>query len=130
MSPKFSFKSGFLSLSLSAAAAFAVMTPAPEAQAGDTDRLIKCSSIEDGAVKGFCDKHGEGAGAEKAVKFKVVRDAMKAAEKKYEEAHGKIKCADCHKDGAKGGELTSDSKKLWKDFGPVFAEVAKTFVPH
>lgn len=117
MSPKFSFKSGLLSLTLCVAAAGAVLTPAPAAQAGDeedkdTGEKIKCDAMKHGSVKAHCSKVGG--------KASDVRKAMKAAQKAYKAAgKGDLKCTSCHEKG-KGGPLKAESDKLWPDFEPFF----------
>ncbi len=113
MSPKFSLKSGLLTFTLSAAAAFAVLTPAPSAQAGDDDgEKVQCDSLKKGSVKSHCGKCGG--------KAKEIRNAMKKAQKAYKEAgKGDIKCTTCHEKG-KGGPLKAESEKLWPEFEPFF----------
>lgn len=114
MSPKFSIKSGLLTLSLSAAAAFAVLTPAPAAHAGDDGpSMTTCDSLKKASVKSHCGK----------VKGKTadIRKAMKKAEKDYKAAgKGDIKCGSCHVKGTKGGELKAESEELWPAFEPFF----------
>lgn len=118
MSPKFSFKSGLLTLSLSVAGAFAVMTPAPEAHADTPHPPVACGTLKKTSVQKHCDSvKGD---------FKVIRDAMQKAQKAYNgSGKGKLKCGDCHKNGNKGGPLTSDAESLWKDFEPFFTGDAK-----
>lgn len=107
MSHAFSFKSGLLTLSLGFAAAFAVLTPAPEAQAGDK---IKCDDIKFEPLKAMCGK-ADG-------KPKAVRDVMKAAQLAYNAAQGgdDVKCLTCHDNGKGEGLKADESKKYWNAF--------------
>lgn len=119
MSHAFSFKSGLLTLSLGFAAAFAVLTPAPEAQAGDGDGKVVCAKLKE--LKGFCDKH-EG-------KRSAIGRIMKKAQKAYNKAHAdsEIKCTTCHEKGDGTGTFNeAESKKYWTEFGAlVKAEAEK-----
>jgi hypothetical protein len=117
MSPKFSFKSGLLSLSLSAAAAFAVLTPAPEAQAGD--KAVNCGDLKD--IKAFCDTvQGKHA---------AIKRVMKDAEKAYKAAgKGDIGCKTCHETGS-GGALNDKSKELWPAYKPFVETAIKAYKP-
>lgn len=106
MSHKFSVKSGLLSLSLGLATAFAVLTPAPEAQAGDK---VECSKLKEAKLKGFCEAQ-EGKAA-------AIKKVMKEAQKAYKAAgKGDIDCKTCHETGSGGALKKSESDKLWPDF--------------
>lgn len=112
MSHAFSFKSGLLTLTLGAAAAFAVLTPAPDAKAGDDDKKVACDKLGD--LKDFCTKVEGKPGA--------IRKVMKAAQKAYNEAHAsdEIKCTTCHENGnGTGAFKKAESDKRMKDFAPL-----------
>lgn len=102
-------------MSLGVAAAFAVLTPAPEAQAGDK---VDCSKLND--IKAFCDAQGG--------KPAAIKKVMKKAEKAYEKAgKGEISCKSCHTDG-NGTELNkAESDKLWPEFKPFVQAAIKDF---
>jgi len=118
MSPKFSLKSGLITLVLSAAAAFAVLTPALDASAGD--KQVTCDTIKKAGVKAHCNKvKGE---------YKAIRDAMKAAQKAYNDDPKKdgddLKCVTCHEKGNGGALKQADSDKHWPKFEPFFTKAA------
>ncbi len=115
MSHTFSMKSGLLSISLGVAAAFAVLTPAPEAQAGDK---VDCSKLKD--IKAFCEAQDG--------KTAAIKKVMKKAEKAYEKAgKGDISCKSCHESGSGGAINKAESDKLWPAFKPFVEAAIKDF---
>lgn len=110
MSHKFSIQTASLFASLGVVAAFALISPIKEAEAGDK---VDCSKLKD--IKGFCETVD---GKEAAIK-RVMKDAEKAYEKA---GKGDIKCQTCHT-GANGGDLVDKAKELWPAYKP-FVETA------
>jgi cytochrome c553 len=122
MSPKFSFKSGLLTFSLSAAAVFAVLTPALDAQAGKSDEPVDCSSLKVEPFKAFCKSVDS--------QRKKVGKKMQDAQTKFrttDEKYAKTKCKDCHESGNNGGKLIGEWKALWE--GGFKDALEKQFLP-
>jgi hypothetical protein len=114
MSHKFSIKTASLFASLGVVAAFALVSPIKEAEAGDDK--VPCEKLTDGVVQKFCNTvQGKEAS---------IKRVMKDAEKAYKKAgKGDIDCKTCH-EGSNGGPLIKAKvDSLWGGYKP-FVETA------